>query len=292
MPPFEDLCCLSCFWQTGRSVDWFSTISECKWLGPPIHAHLHKYRKTVTKRVVCEVSFDYISVLGSSRWVIDHDGRSFMIPLVVIGMAGGGWVGRFLKICPQIKNKKGDTHDRDHNEDWSHVCFQVNEAFTVVYSGGRDKQVWATDIRNPESRNLICEEAAPILRVRPSLKQLSFSLSVSFSLYLYLSFCLSVSLPVTCSLSLFLSRNLSLALTLSIYLYFSVSFSLDHSLFLPVFLFCCAFCLSHSLYLSLSISLYLYALSLFLLLHVVQSWTQRIAIYYDLLTLNGHLRSW
>jgi hypothetical protein len=31
----------------------------------------------------------------------------------------------------------------------------------MVYSAGRDRRVWATDIRNPDYRTLICEEKAP-----------------------------------------------------------------------------------------------------------------------------------
>jgi hypothetical protein len=42
---------------------------------------------------------------------------------------------------------------------------KVNESFTTVYSGGRDRRVWATDLRNVESRTLICEEQAPVLKV-------------------------------------------------------------------------------------------------------------------------------
>jgi len=45
---------------------------------------------------------------------------------------------------------------------WS---LQVNDSFTTVYSGGRDHKVWATDIRNPENRTLICDEKAPVLSV-------------------------------------------------------------------------------------------------------------------------------
>ena len=45
------------------------------------------------------------------------------------------------------------------------IFLKVNESFTTVYSGGRDRRVWATDLRNPESRVLICEEQAPILKV-------------------------------------------------------------------------------------------------------------------------------
>ncbi|XP_064653169.1 WD repeat-containing protein 48-like isoform X2 [Lineus longissimus] len=44
-------------------------------------------------------------------------------------------------------------------------ALQANENFTTVYSGGRDRRVWATDIRNTESRSLICEERAPVLKL-------------------------------------------------------------------------------------------------------------------------------
>ena len=42
--------------------------------------------------------------------------------------------------------------------------FQVNDSFTTVYSGGRDRHVWATDLRNPEIRTLVCIEQAPITK--------------------------------------------------------------------------------------------------------------------------------
>lgn len=45
-------------------------------------------------------------------------------------------------------------------------ALQVNEAFTHVYSGGRDRKIYCTDLRNPELRMLICEEKAPVLKVR------------------------------------------------------------------------------------------------------------------------------
>ncbi|XP_052096938.1 WD repeat-containing protein 48-like isoform X2 [Mytilus californianus] len=45
---------------------------------------------------------------------------------------------------------------------------QANDSFSVVYSAGRDRRVWATDIRNPEYRTLICEEKAPVLRLELS----------------------------------------------------------------------------------------------------------------------------
>ncbi|XP_011452468.3 WD repeat-containing protein 48 isoform X1 [Magallana gigas] len=44
-------------------------------------------------------------------------------------------------------------------------ALQANDSFTTVYSGGRDKRVWATDLRNPDQRTLICEEKAPILKL-------------------------------------------------------------------------------------------------------------------------------
>ncbi|KAI4809028.1 hypothetical protein KUCAC02_017944 [Chaenocephalus aceratus] len=44
-------------------------------------------------------------------------------------------------------------------------ALQVNEAFTHVYSGGRDKKIYCTDLRNPTSGVLICEEKAPVLKM-------------------------------------------------------------------------------------------------------------------------------
>ncbi|WAR16938.1 WDR48-like protein [Mya arenaria] len=41
----------------------------------------------------------------------------------------------------------------------------ANDSFTMVYSGGRDRRVWATDIRNPDSRCCICEEKDHILKL-------------------------------------------------------------------------------------------------------------------------------
>lgn len=59
-------------------------------------------------------------------------------------------------------------------------ALQVNEAFTHVYSGGRDKKIYCTDLRNPDIRVLICEEKAPVLKVR---KRLPLTRSAEFSLY-------------------------------------------------------------------------------------------------------------
>ncbi|CAE1259792.1 WDR48 [Acanthosepion pharaonis] len=44
-------------------------------------------------------------------------------------------------------------------------ALQANDSFSVVYSAGRDRRVWATDIRDPEYRTLICEEKAPVLKL-------------------------------------------------------------------------------------------------------------------------------
>lgn len=46
-------------------------------------------------------------------------------------------------------------------------ALQVNDAFTHVYSGGRDRKIYCTDLRNPDIRLLICEEKAPVLKVYP-----------------------------------------------------------------------------------------------------------------------------
>ena len=44
-------------------------------------------------------------------------------------------------------------------------ALQVNDTFTHVYSGGRDRKIYCTDLRNPDIRVLICEEKAPVLKV-------------------------------------------------------------------------------------------------------------------------------
>lgn len=44
-------------------------------------------------------------------------------------------------------------------------CLQANDSFSVVYSGGRDKKVIMTDLRNPDNRAVICEESAPVLKM-------------------------------------------------------------------------------------------------------------------------------
>ena len=44
-------------------------------------------------------------------------------------------------------------------------ALQANESFSTVFSGGRDRRVWATDLLNPDCRTLICEEKSPILKV-------------------------------------------------------------------------------------------------------------------------------
>ncbi len=46
------------------------------------------------------------------------------------------------------------------------LILQANESFSTAYSGGRDRKVWSFDLRNTDSRALICEEKAPVLKVR------------------------------------------------------------------------------------------------------------------------------
>ncbi|KAL4217901.1 WD repeat-containing protein 48 [Mactra antiquata] len=47
-------------------------------------------------------------------------------------------------------------------------ALQVNDSFSMVYSAGRDRRVWATDIRNNNYRCLVCEEKEPILKLELS----------------------------------------------------------------------------------------------------------------------------
>lgn len=42
---------------------------------------------------------------------------------------------------------------------------QANESFNTVYSGGKDRRVMMTDIRQPQNRTVICEENASILKL-------------------------------------------------------------------------------------------------------------------------------
>ena len=42
---------------------------------------------------------------------------------------------------------------------------QTNESFNTVLSSGRDRRVWITDLRNQDQRTLLCETAAPVLRL-------------------------------------------------------------------------------------------------------------------------------
>ena len=41
----------------------------------------------------------------------------------------------------------------------------VNDSFSTLYSAGRDKFVWATDLSNTDYSAIVCQETAPILKV-------------------------------------------------------------------------------------------------------------------------------
>jgi len=53
---------------------------------------------------------------------------------------------------------------------WCHQegvwTLQADENFNIVYSGGRDRRIWATDLRNLEQSVLLFEEQAPVLRLQ------------------------------------------------------------------------------------------------------------------------------
>ena len=42
---------------------------------------------------------------------------------------------------------------------------QTDESFSRVFSSGRDRNVWVTDLRQVERRALVCRESAPVLRM-------------------------------------------------------------------------------------------------------------------------------
>ncbi|XP_045181186.2 WD repeat-containing protein 48-like [Mercenaria mercenaria] len=44
-------------------------------------------------------------------------------------------------------------------------ALQANDSFSMVYSAGRDRRVWATDVRNNDYRCLVCEEKEPVLKL-------------------------------------------------------------------------------------------------------------------------------
>ena len=44
-------------------------------------------------------------------------------------------------------------------------ALQADEAFRTVFSAGRDRHVWMTNLQDPEDRTLLFTEKAPILRL-------------------------------------------------------------------------------------------------------------------------------
>jgi len=44
-------------------------------------------------------------------------------------------------------------------------ALQADENFSFLYSAGRDRRIWRTDLRCPDNRVLVCEETAPVLRM-------------------------------------------------------------------------------------------------------------------------------
>ena len=44
-------------------------------------------------------------------------------------------------------------------------ALQTDESFTRVFSAGRDRNVWATDLRQVERKALVCRETSPVLRM-------------------------------------------------------------------------------------------------------------------------------
>lgn len=46
------------------------------------------------------------------------------------------------------------------------ILWQTNAAWTQVYSAGRDKHIWSTNLRNTDDCVLIGKETDPVLKVR------------------------------------------------------------------------------------------------------------------------------
>ena len=68
-------------------------------------------------------------------------------------------------------------------------ALQTDDAFSRVFSSGRDRNVWVTDLRQVERRALVCRESAPVLRmiVTPDQKGLWLSTTESSVRYWNLS---------------------------------------------------------------------------------------------------------
>ncbi|XP_044727853.1 WD repeat-containing protein 48 homolog [Chrysoperla carnea] len=61
---------------------------------------------------------------------------------------------------------------------WSLIA---NDSFTHILSGGRDQQVFLTDLRNPNNSTLVCSEKAPILKLCYTVDQQSLWVATSSS---------------------------------------------------------------------------------------------------------------
>ena len=52
-----------------------------------------------------------------------------------------------------------------YNHDEGVWALQTNESFTQVFSSGRDASIYWQDLRRDENRSLVCQEAAPVLKM-------------------------------------------------------------------------------------------------------------------------------
>lgn len=57
----------------------------------------------------------------------------------------------------------------------------MNDTFSHVISGGRDKKIIMTELKNPQRYTLICEENAPILKMVMTPDQSSIWVATSES---------------------------------------------------------------------------------------------------------------
>ncbi len=99
-----------------------------------------------------------------SLWAVNDSLRVHVsfLALVLFGQCLSGSSDGTIRLWSLGQQRCIATY-RVHDEGvWA---LQVNEAFTHVYSGGRDRKIYCTDLRSPDIRVLICEEKAPVLKV-------------------------------------------------------------------------------------------------------------------------------
>lgn len=116
------------------------------------------------QKLICMLFSCVCIVTSVLRWTVA--GFKSLWALVLCGQCLSGSSDGTIRLWSLGQQRCIATY-RVHDEGvWA---LQVNEAFTHVYSGGRDRKIYCTDLRSPDIRVLICEENAPVLKVHTTL---------------------------------------------------------------------------------------------------------------------------